>query len=245
MNTRIFNLITKNLQSSFNLPKYDAVSASIGADTVIESLPWTPARYNKFEDSIKEELELDIINLQGTVADVTSVLDQQYLSRFFGEIWKPRTEGFSYSGWALVTEINKAKPKAVLDFGCGYNQFKDRIDNLIGIDPYNNCADYMVDILDFKVPDASYDHIMALGSLNFNSEDEIRLRFSRMVDLLMPTGKIYIRANPGILHANGPYVDIFPWTFEMAFELAKEHNLTLETFKKDNNGRLYFVYLKN
>lgn len=102
----------------------------------------------------------------------------------------------------------------------------------------------MVDILDFKVPDASYDAIMALGSLNFNSEDEIRLRFKRIVELLATNGRIYIRANPGILHKNGPYVDIFPWTFEVAFELAKEYNLELETFKKDNNGRLYFVYFK-
>jgi len=39
-------------------------------------------------------------------------------------------------------------------------------------------------------------------------------------------------------------VDIFPWSFEVANDLAKAHNLTLETFKKDNNNRLYFVYLK-
>jgi len=244
MNNRIFNLLVKNLELAFSLPKYDNVRATLSKDTRIDFLPWTPARHEKFADAIKQELEFDTIELVGTVEEVTKTLDERYLARFFGEIWKPRTEGFSYSGWAIVDEINKTNPKAVLDFGCGYNQFKGRINNLVGIDPYNNCADYMVDILDFKVPNESYDHIMALGSLNFNSEDEIRLRFKRIVDLLMPNGKIYIRANPGLLHKNGPYVDIFPWSFEIAFELAKEYNLTLETFKKDNNGRLYFVYHK-
>jgi len=242
MNTKIFELIKQNLEHSFNLPKYKDIHFT--EDTVVKDLPWTPARFRKFEDSIKQELEFDTLDFNGTLKEVTKELDERYLARFFGEIWKPRTEGFSYSGWAIVDEINKQNPKAVLDFGCGYNQFKGRVNNLVGIDPYNNCADYMVDILDFKVPDNSYDVIMALGSLNFNSEDEIRLRFKRMVDLLTANGRIYIRANPGISHKNGPYVDIFPWSFEVAFELAKEYNLDLETFKKDNNGRLYFVYLK-
>ena len=39
----------------------------------------------------------------------------------------------------------------VLDVGCGYHPFKGRINNIVGIDPYNNCADYEVDILDYKV----------------------------------------------------------------------------------------------
>lgn len=241
MNTKIFNLLTNNLQLAFSLPKYENIT--IDESTEVDKLPWTPARYQKFKNAVETELQLSC-DFNGSVKDIVAELDERYLARFFGEIWKPRTEGFSYSGWAIVDEINKQSPKAVLDFGCGYNQFKGRINNLVGIDPYNNCADYMVDILDFKVPDASYDAIMALGSLNFNSEDEIRLRFKRIVELLATNGRIYIRANPGILHKNGPYVDIFPWTFEVAFELAKEYNLELETFKKDNNGRLYFVYFK-
>lgn len=244
MNTRIFNLIIKNLETAFSLPKYDGVRATLTKDTRVDFLPWTPARHSKFEDAVKQELNFDNIELVGTVEEIVKELDKKYLARFFGEIWKPNTEKFSYSGWGIVEEINKHAPTAVLDFGCGYNQFKGRINNLVGIDPYNNCADYMVDILDFKVPDASYDAVMALGSLNFNSEDEISVRFKRIVDLLKTNGRIYIRANPGILHKNGPYVDIFPWTFEIAYELSQKHNLELETFKKDNNDRLYFVYLK-
>jgi len=245
MNTRIFNLIKKNLEVAFNLPKYQAIQNSLTEFTKIDSLPWTPARLKKFEESIDKELQLGPLNLTGTISEVVDRLDKKYLNRFFGEIWKPSTDVYQYSGWKIVEEINKEQPKAVLDFGCGYNPFKGRIKNLVGIDPYNNCADYMVDILEFKVEPESFDHIIVFGSLNFNSQDEIEVRFQRLVDILMPGGKMYFRANPGILWPNGSYVDIFPWSFEIAHKFAKTYDLNLETFKKDTNDRLYFVYRKN
>ena len=238
-------MILKFLELSFNLPKYQGIRDNLNKDTQIESLPWTPARLNKFKESVEKELQLLSLDLTGTLEEIVGRLDKRYLNRFFGEIWKPTTEIYQYTGWSLVEEINKTDPKAVLDFGCGYNPFKGRIKNLIGIDPYNNCADYMVDILDFKVEPEIYDHIIVFGSLNFNSKDEIDVRFERLVSLLMPGGKMYFRANPGILWPNGLYVDIFPWSFEVAYEFAQKYNLELETFKKDNNDRFYFVYKKN
>jgi hypothetical protein len=128
--------------------------------------------------------------------------------------------------------------------GCGYHPFKGRIHNIIGIDPYNNCADYEVDILDYKVKPESHDVIIALGSINFNSRDEIQSRFAHCVSLLKPGGKFFLRANPGITHKTGPYVEIFSWTFEIVNEFAETYNLSLDTFKKDANDRLYFVYTK-
>jgi hypothetical protein len=117
---------------------------------------------------------------------------------------------------------------------------------LIGIDPYNNCADYEVDILEYKVKPESHDHIMALGSINFNSQNEIEERFAHCVKLLQTGGKFYLRANPGIPHKTGPYVDIFPWTFEIVNQFAERYNLRLLEFKKEPTelGRLYFVYEK-
>jgi hypothetical protein len=53
-----------------------------------------------------------------------------------------------------------------------------------------------------------------------------------------------MRVNPGIAHKTGPYVDIFPWNFEVVKEFEEKYNLRLETFKKDANDRLYFVYQK-
>jgi len=39
-------------------------------------------------------------------------------------------------------------------------------------------------------------------------------------------------------------VEIFNWTFEVVNEFAEKYNLNLDTFKKDANDRLYFVYTK-
>jgi hypothetical protein len=240
MNTKIFNLICKNLQDSFNLPKY--ANITIDADTQVQNLPWTPARYRKFKDAVEAELSLPC-DYVGTVRGIVDDLSERYILRFFSEIWKPRTGDYEHTGWELAEEINKLNPERVLDVGCGYHPFKGRINNLIGIDPYNNCADYEVDILEYRVKH-QYDVIMALGSINFNSHDEIEARFSHCVDLLKKGGKFFLRANPGITHRTGPYVEIFNWTFEIVNEFAEKYNLQLETFKKDANDRLYFVYQK-
>ena len=245
MNTKIFSLITKNLHLAFNLPKYQHVSASVGPATVVEDLPWTPARYRKFKDAVAAELALPC-DYRGTLAEIVADLSERYTHRFFSEIWRPRTGEYDHSGWALVEEINKLNPERVLDVGCGYHPFKGRIANIIGIDPYNDAADYEVDILDYKVTPESYDAIIALGSINFNSQNEIEERFAHCVSLLKPGGRFYLRANPGLPHKTGPYVDIFPWTFEIVNAFAERYNLRLETFKKEpaELGRLYFVYSK-
>lgn len=241
MNTKIFNLITKNLQLAFNLPKYADIS--IDADTRVQDLPWTPARYKKFKDAVEAELSLPC-DYVGTLRSIVDDLSERYILRFFSEIWKPRTGDYEHTGWELADEINRLNPERVLDVGCGYHPFKGRIQNIIGIDPYNNCADYEVDILEYKVKPESHDVIIALGSINFNSRDEIEARFSHCVDLLKTGGRFFLRANPGITHRTGPYVEIFPWTFEVVNEFAETYNLHLDTYKKDANDRLYFVYTK-
>ena len=244
MNTKIFPLLTKNLHLAFNLPKY--ANISIAADTVIQDLPWTPARYKKFKDSMWHELQLTS-DYVGTVEQVTAELSKNYIQRFFSEIWRPRTGEYDHSGWALVDQVNQLNPQSVLDVGCGYHPFKGRIHNLVGIDPYNDAADYEVDVLDYKVRPESHDVIIALGSINFNSKDEIELRFAHGVDLLKKGGRFFLRANPGIPHKTGPWVDIFPWSFEIVNEFAERYNLKLLEFKKEpaELGRLYFVYQKN
>lgn len=241
MNTKIFKLLKENLELAFNLPKYAKIS--INEETIVDQLPWTPARYKKFKDIVEAELHLPCDYI-GTLRKITDDLSERYILRFFGEIWKPRTDDYSHTGWQLAEEINKLNPSSVLDVGCGYHPFKGRIKNLVGIDPYNNLADYQVDILEYKVKPESHDVIIALGSINFNSKDEIESRFEHCVNLLKQGGRFYLRANPGIPHKTGPYVDIFPWSFEIVNEFADKYNLRLLEYKKDANDRLYFVYQK-
>jgi SAM-dependent methyltransferase len=241
MNIKIFNLLIQNLHTAFSLQKYTSIS--ITEHTLVDQLPWTPARYRKFKDAVEAELSLPC-EYCGTLKEIVDDLSERYTHRFFAEIWKPRTGDYEHTGWSLVDEINELNPESVLDVGCGYHPFKGRIHNLVGIDPYNNCADYEVDILDYRVRAESHDVIIALGSINFNSRSDIEQRFSHCVDLLKSGGKFYLRANPGITHKTAPYVEIFPWTFEVVNEFAETYNLKLNTFKRDANDRLYFVYTK-
>jgi len=242
MNSKILKCIEENLQEAFNIDKYEYVRHTIKTDCKLDDLPWTPARRKKFIQKL--ELIFGVpIELDGTLSDLVERTDQRYLTWFFGEVWKPRTEQYQWTGYRIAEEICRANPKKVLDVGCGYNPFKGRIPNLVGIDPYNNCADFQVDILDYRVEPESYDHIIALGSINFNSREDIERRFGATANLLAPGGRLWMRVNPGHVHKNGPWVEIFPWSFEIAYEFAKKFDLTLETVKQDQD-RLFFLYSK-
>ena len=234
----------QKLKDSFKLPKYN--SLVIQEYTFINDLPWTPARYGKFQDAILTEFGLNNLNFNGTVYNLVCNIDEKYNERFWGQgIWQPRTDQYQYTGWGLVDEVMKHNPKSVLDVGCGYNQFKPRIPNLVGIDKYNNSADFMVDILEYNVEPNSYDAVLVLGSINFGSYEDVSIRFGKVFNLTAPGGRVYVRANPGEIHKNGPYIDIFPWDFDSVYRIAKEHNVKLiTTLKKDNGNRLYFVFEK-
>ena len=262
MNTRIFSLVMKHLKDTFSLPKYDGLQ--LDENSVIDDLPFTPVRRGKFAQAIMHELdieqldltgtvgqfvqaimhELDIehLDLIGTVEDFVQSLDTFYMKRFFGEIWQPNTDDHTFSGWSIVDRINERDPKNVLDFGCGYNQFKPRIKNLTGIDPFNENADYMVDILEFNV-DEKYDHMIVFGSLNFGDENDIRTRFDKLYNLLDTGGRMYFRVNPGILWPKGPYVDIYAWSFEFAYKLAKEQDLILYILLRIHCLVVYHLFL--
>lgn len=242
MNSKIFSHVKQKLFETWHLPRHAAIRDHINENLRIDQLPWTPKRREKFIRDLEVTFGVNI-SLEGTLTDLVAHIDQQYLAWFFGEVWKPRTDRYHYTGWWICDEINKTDPKRVLDVGCGYNPFKGRIQNLIGIDPYNNCADFMVDILNYDVPD-HYDHIIALGSINFNSRDDIEKRFAKCVGLMAPGARLWMRCNPGIAHGAGPWIDIFPWSFRTARELADKHNLCLETMKQDQD-RLFFLFSKS
>jgi SAM-dependent methyltransferase len=245
MNRKISTFLQENLRESFKLSRWDSVREKINDDTVIVDLPWTPARLQKFKDKLLSTFQLDDVDLHASVSELTDEIDVKYSARFWGQgVWQPRTDVYQYTGWNIVDDINKREPRKVLDVGCGYNQFKPRIDNLIGIDKFNNSADYMVDILDFNVEPESFDAVIVFGSINFGDWDDMSIRYKKVFELLAPGGRVYVRANPGHTHKNGPWIDIFPWSFEYAHKIAKENDVELVTFKQDNGDRLFFLFEK-
>ena len=71
-------------------------------------------------------------------------MDQSKLDYYFENVWEPSPlDDWEYSGIQIVDKI---KPhETVIDVGCGYNLFKDKIPNLLGIDPANDAADIKID----------------------------------------------------------------------------------------------------
>jgi len=152
---------------------------------------------------------------------------------------------WKYSGVALIDEVNNLKPRAVLDVGCGYNEFKGKINNLIGIDPYNDRADMQVSAMEYKT-DKLFDVVLCLGSVNFGNREKIIAEVSRCVNLLADGGTMFFRVNPGIQHdrPESQWIEFFSWNVPFIIELAEMFNLQVLDIRDDTNQRKYFVYKK-
>jgi SAM-dependent methyltransferase len=180
-----------------------------------------------------------------TLEEYTQVIDDACLHKYFSKYWNADMKKWKYSGVALIDEVNGLKPRAVLDVGCGYNEFKGKIDNLIGIDPYNDRADLHVSTLDYKT-DQKFDVILCLGSVNFGSRDKIIAEVGRCVNLLVEGGTMFCRVNPGIQHdrPEAKWIEFFSWNVPFIIELAEMFNLQVLDIRDDTNSRKYFVYRK-
>jgi len=180
-----------------------------------------------------------------TLEEYTQVIDDACLHRYFSKYWQNDMKKWKYSGVALIDEVNDLKPRAVLDVGCGYNEFKGKINNLIGIDPYNDRADFEVSTLDYKT-DQKFDVILCLGSVNFGNRDKIIAEVGRCVNLLAEGGTMFFRVNPGIQHdrPEAQWIEFFSWNVPFIIELADMFNLQVLDIRDDTNSRKYFVYRK-
>ena len=180
-----------------------------------------------------------------TLEKYTQVIDDACLHRYFSKHWAADMKKWKYSGIALIDEVNSLKPRAVLDVGCGYNEFKGKINNLIGIDPYNDRADISVSTMDYKT-DQKFDVILCLGSVNFGSRDKIIAEVGRCVNLLAEGGTMFFRVNPGIQHdrPEAQWIEFFAWNVSFIIEVAEMFNLQVLDIRDDTNSRKYFVYRK-
>jgi predicted TPR repeat methyltransferase len=180
-----------------------------------------------------------------TIEQYVEAIDDACLHKYFSKYWQNDMKKWKYSGVALIDEVNSLKPRAVLDVGCGHNEFKDKIDNLTGIDPYNDKADLQISTLDYKT-DQRFDVIMCLGSVNFGGRDKIIAEVGRCVNLLADGGTMFFRVNPGIQHdrPEAQWIEFFAWNVPFIIELAEMFNLQVLDIRDDTNSRKYFVYRK-
>ena len=106
-------------------------------------------------------------------------------------------EKYPINGKTMIDEINNLNPTLVVDLGCGLNQYKGLINNLVGVDVVGCREDITKDITDLKehFADHTVDVILALGSINFGENDLIRQQLTEVKRLLKPGGIAYFRAN--------------------------------------------------
>ena len=175
-----------------------------------------------------------------TLENIVNEIEYHIISEYFAHIWQPNLDKFKYSGWNLVPIINQSRPQNVLDVGCGNNEFKEHINNLTGIDPYNDKADHKLHILDYT-PDFNYDTIMCLGSINFGSVGKIIDEMRHVTSLLKDFGNLHCRFNPGKSHkhAQSKYIDFFDWNHTFILNLGASLHLEVLILKNDYNDRIY------
>lgn len=180
-----------------------------------------------------------------TIEQYVDAIDDACLNKYFSKYWQNDMKKWKYSGVALIDEVNSLKPRAVLDVGCGYNEFKGKIDNLIGIDPYNNKADFQVGTMEYKT-DQQFDVILCLGSVNFGSRSKIMEEVAKCVKLLADGGTMFFRVNPGVQHdkPEAKWIEFFPWNVPFIIELSEMFNLKILDIRDDTNQRKYFIYRK-
>jgi len=166
-------------------------------------------------------------------------MTQEDLNNYFSTVWQSSIKQYKYSGWALIDKIQPSE--LVLDVGCGFNEFKNKISKLVGIDPANDQADFKVSIENFK-NDIKFDVAFCLGSINFGSEETILHQISCVINCLKPKSRIYWRCNPGLKdHGNLECNDIkfYPWTIEKHIELSDRFGYKLAVVRWDTGNRIY------
>ena len=169
------------------------------------------------------------------------------LEEYFSGVWKQAPDSkYKLTGMDLLNKIHPGE--TVLDVGCGYNQFKSHFgERLLGIDPYNDCADLKVAIEDLDWLDEEFDVGLALGSINFGNELRIRIQVTNFVDQIKPGGRIYWRQNPGI--ADHPFegvkdIDFFHWTFAKNIQMADDNGCEVVHLEWDTGNRIYAEWRK-
>jgi hypothetical protein len=171
-------------------------------------------------------------------------MKQEQLNNYFSTTWRSNLDQYKYSGWALVDKVMPYE--TVLDVGCGFNEFRVQMPNLLGIDPANDCADVKVSIEDYESTN-KFDVAFCLGSINFGSEETILNQINCVIKCLNPKSRIYWRCNPGLkdhgnLECNN--IDFYPWTIEKHIELAEFFGFKLITARWDTANRIYAEWVR-
>ena len=167
----------------------------------------------------------------------------RHFCRYQNFVIRPFSLYRSHTGLSGAKYINSLKPKAVLDVGCGANNFKNVIHNLTGIDlihyptiatmhriPQPIGADIVGDVLHhYKNLKNKFDIIFCVGALNDGDENHICEKLELFKDLVGKGGRIFGHVRPGQtndLERNEKLGFLhYSWTFDEALRIASVMNL--------------------
>lgn len=137
--------------------------------------------------------------------------------------WKRLINKWDRCGMDTINFVNELSPTLVLDLGCGENQYKHYISNLIGIDLVNELADIKADISTIPYDDNTADVVLCFGSINFGDTTLIQTQLLEMYRVLKPGGYAVFRVNPD---TNRDTRNIYyGWTPELANFWTEKLNL--------------------
>lgn len=172
------------------------------------------------------------------------MLQQNKLDKFYGQEWQSNIHLFEHSGKNLIDAVNQLDPTLVIDAGCGINYFKGKIKNLVGYDPVFSEADIKCTHASAPFEKECADVILALGSVNWGTHDDIGAMLLKLKTWLKPNGRLIMRGAPGG-YENDSNLEWFVWNprdikyfadllnFEIEGSIKVEYNQsgTLDTRK--------------
>ena len=215
-------------------------------DRILKSNPQLQSDTHTFCQVINGVFDISLTKINNIeIHALAEQIDREVLHNYFSKVGQPGTKKFKYSGLAIIDEVNSMNPSNVIDIGCGYNEFKGKIKNLTGIDPYNERADISIHTLDYK-PDVQYDVAICLGSINFGSSDKILKELANVVGIVRTGGFLYFRVNPGIQHTKpaARWINFYDWDPIFISNAAEYLNCNVIKLRQDDNDRFYFVLRK-
>jgi hypothetical protein len=214
---------------------------------IIKTSPQLLCNNSALRQTINGVFNVDIHDANcNDINGLVEKIDDAVLASYFSTVWQPETKKYKYSGLSIIDEVNALNPENVLDLGCGYNEFKGKIKNLTGVDPYNDRADIKISTLDF-ISDVKYDVTICLGSINFGSTDKIFAELEKAVSLTKEGGLLIFRVNPGVQHTakESKWIDFYDWNPNFIMNVASSLNCNVLQLRQDSNNRYYFVLEKN
>lgn len=215
-------------------------------DRILKSNPSLHSDKHTFCQVVNGVFDIELNQINDTeIHALAEQIDRAVLSNYFSKVWQPETKKYKYSGLSIIDEVNSMNPDNVVDIGCGYNEFKGKIKNLVGIDPYNDRADISEHTLDYK-PDVEFDVAICLGSINFGSSDKILNELENVVNMVKSGGFLYFRVNPGIQHDKpaAKWINFYDWDPIFISNAAEHLNCNVLTLRQDEGDRFYFVLRK-